>query len=95
MALISFKKHSRVLDVAHGSNLMKVLLESGIPVGSSCGGEGVCTKCLINIIRGANNLSPPNDREQVLRTQHKFADQMRVSCQTQVLGDIEIDADYW
>jgi ferredoxin len=29
------------------TNLMELLLDNGIPVASSCNGEGVCLKCLL------------------------------------------------
>lgn len=74
---------------------MKCLTDNEIPVASSCGGEGVCTKCLLTIVEGKENLSPPNETENDLRDIHDFARNERVSCQTEVLGDIKIDAGYW
>lgn len=29
------------------TNLMEILLDNGIPVASSCNGEGACLKCLV------------------------------------------------
>ncbi len=64
MPLISLsKKIAPSLKVAKGSNLMKSLLEAGLPVASSCDGDGVCAKCRIQIVEGAENLSSENDVE--------------------------------
>jgi Na+-transporting NADH:ubiquinone oxidoreductase subunit NqrF len=35
-------------DLPAGLSLMNFLIANGITVASSCGGEGVCKKCLVN-----------------------------------------------
>lgn len=96
-AQISFlddKKHASFM-VLRGSMLMDSLLAHGLPVASSCGGEGICSKCRIQILQGQENLSIESKFEKKLRLSNKIADDYRISCQTQVLGDIKIHADYW
>lgn len=95
MPLISFKKNHVPYEVASGANLMKSLLDAGLPVASSCDGDGVCAKCKIQIIEGAENLSAENDTEQFLKEKDNLAKNIRISCQTEVLGDITVDASYW
>jgi 2Fe-2S ferredoxin len=93
---IQFSRGGRApLEVPAGSTLMTVLLDAGLPVASSCRGDGVCAKCRIQIPEGRKNLSPENDLEKHLRERHGFDKIERVSCQVQVLGDITIDASYW
>jgi 2Fe-2S ferredoxin len=77
------------------SNLMKSLLQQGVPVASSCGGEGICGKCRLLVIEGAEHLSEKNDVEKFLCESMSLKPQERVSCQTQVLGDVKVDAGYW
>ena len=74
---------------------MQALLDASIPVASSCKGDGVCAKCRIDIIEGQKNLSTENERELFLRERHAVPKSQRISCQTEVLGDITIDASYW
>jgi ferredoxin, 2Fe-2S len=95
MAQISFAKSRPSIDVADGSNLMRALLNNGIPVASSCNGDGVCTKCRIKIISGKENLSPETDLEKDLRDIHDIPNSERISCQTTVNGPITVDATYW
>lgn len=95
MPTIRFLKKKPEVTVEAGANLMQALLDHQVPVASSCGGEGVCTKCLIKVIEGKENLSPPNETENDLREIHDFPKNERISCQTQVLGDITIDTTYW
>lgn len=95
MPKIEFMKNRPPLTVPHGANLMKVLLAGGLPVASSCHGQGVCSKCRIRILAGAENLSPENEFERSLRERLHVPHDMRISCQTEVLGDILIDTTYW
>jgi 2Fe-2S ferredoxin len=95
MPKITFAKSQSPIEVPVGAQLMQSLMDAGLPVASSCGGEGVCCKCLIKIIEGKENLSPITELEADLKEIHDFGRNERVSCQTQVLGDIKVDADYW
>ena len=95
MPKISFLKNRSPIEVAQGAELMKTLLDAGIPVASSCSGDGICAKCKITIIEGLDHLSPENDAEQFLKTRHKLPTNVRISCQTFVQGDITIDTSYW
>ena len=95
MPWIKFKKKYPPLEVKEGAYLMAALLRNGIPVASSCLGKGVCSKCRIEIIAGKEFLSLESEAEKNLRVRNKITDNLRISCQTQVYGDIEIDATYW
>lgn len=96
MPLISFKKNIRApVDVPTETVLMTALLDAGLPVASSCDGDGVCAKCKIVIVEGREHLSPENETEAFLRDANNLAKDIRISCQTRVLGDITVDATYW
>ncbi len=74
---------------------MEALLKGGLPVASSCSGDGVCAKCRIQIVSGAENLTVENETEKFLRETKKVPADSRISCQVQVMGDITVDASYW
>lgn len=96
MPVISFaKKHRPEIHVESGTNLMKALLAAEVPVASSCNGDGVCAKCRLQIHQGMANLSPMNDTEKFLKEKFQLKSNQRISCQTSVLGDVEVDASYW
>lgn len=95
MPQIRFRKNRPPLEVPPGSNLMNALLEGGLPVASSCRGDGICAKCRIEIVEGRENLSPENERERFLRDRHDIPRPERISCQVQVHGDITVDTSYW
>ncbi|MNL31891.1 2Fe-2S ferredoxin-5 [compost metagenome] len=94
MSVISFKKRAPI-EVPEGTNLMRALLDAGLPVASSCNSDGVCGKCKIRILSGMENLNRPNDTEEFLKEAHNVDKDVRISCQVEVLGDITVDASYW
>lgn len=100
MPWIHFRKPRPPIEVQAGTPLMQALLASGIPVASSCRGDGICAKCRIEIVKPtgpetAKSLSPENDDEKFLRERHNLSSTERISCQTLVLDDITIDTTYW
>jgi ferredoxin, 2Fe-2S len=95
MPKISFSKPFSPVEVAPGANLMQSLLAAGVPVASSCYGDGVCGKCRLQVIAGGENLSPEGDLEKILKDRYRLGKEMRISCQTAVNGDVTVDAGYW
>ncbi len=95
MPKIHFLKSRPSLEVSQGAPLMQALLDHGLPVASSCGGDGVCAKCRIEVIEGQKNLSPEGTKEAILREKHIFTKNERVSCQVTINGDIKINTSYW
>jgi 2Fe-2S ferredoxin len=95
MPWIRFIKNIPAIEVESGVNLMRALLDAGLPVASSCHGDGVCAKCRIQVISGAENLSRINPLEQNLRDRLRIPGDKRISCQTAVLGDVVVDTGYW
>ncbi|MBC7371450.1 MAG: (2Fe-2S)-binding protein [Bdellovibrionaceae bacterium] len=95
MPKIHFKKNRSSIEVAVGANLMKSLLNAGLPVSSSCNSDGVCAKCGIRVVEGMQNLSAPHDTELFLKEKNNVRADFRISCQTQILGDIVVDTGYW
>ncbi len=94
VSFINSNKH-KSFEVEQNTPLMYALLNQGLPVASSCHGKAVCSKCRIRIVSGQENLSPETDLETELRKKNKISAEFRISCQTIVIGDITVDAEYW
>jgi ferredoxin len=67
--------------------LLDVARRAGAPIGNSCGGIGVCNRCRVRIVDGADNLTP--------RTRFESDAEQRLACQAIVLGDCTITTSYW
>lgn len=90
MTIIKFVKENKEIDASLGSNLRFKAQENNIDlytfVGklSQCGGYGQCGTCVVDIIAGAENLSPRTAvEEKMLR---KRPSSCRLACQTLVQG---------
>ena len=95
MPAIGFTKNRPAIVVEDGTNLMQALLKNGVPVASSCGGEGVCAKCRIEIMNGRTSLSAETELEIYLRERHGLGKAERIACQVSIHGDVTVDAPYW
>jgi ferredoxin len=92
MPTVEFLNEGRKVDCGQYANLRKVALLHGVGVYKgidqkiNCQGNGLCGTCIVEIVEGAENLSPRTRREK-LRLKGKPANR-RLSCQCQVMGDV-------
>jgi ferredoxin len=80
------KTDETVLDVARRAN---------VPLGNSCGGIGVCSRCKVRLVAGAENLTPPTSVETRFAAARGFAADERMACQAVVTGECEVTTSYW
>ncbi|NJM98106.1 MAG: (2Fe-2S)-binding protein [Phormidesmis sp. RL_2_1] len=95
MALIKFVKENKEIDAALGSNLRFKAQENNIDIYTfvgkltQCGGYGQCGTCVVDIVSGAENLSPRTAvEEKMLR---KRPSSCRLACQTIIQGPASIE----
>ncbi len=76
------------VEAQDGEVILHIALDNGIPMEHACGGNGFCTTCMCKVKEGMNNLSPRNDREENMGIVN---DPERLSCQSQVHGDVTVE----
>ena len=79
------------LTVESGKNLMDALIEGGLPVASSCLGEGICSKCAVKMTPQGT----PNELETRTMERNKQPKDMRLCCQVFVDHDLTVETTYW
>lgn len=93
------KPHLKPLQVSEADskekNLMQLLLAVNIPVASSCNGDGICSKCRVQVISGKENLNSESELETRTKIKNKVIKDERLSCQVFLNGDVTIDTLYW
>jgi ferredoxin len=85
----------QVLECDRGANLRQVLLDNRINLYNgnakliNCHGIGSCGTCAVEI---EGEVSAPNWRDRTRRSlpPHSPAKNLRLACQTQVLGDVKL-----
>ena len=75
-----------VLDVAR---------RAAVPLGNSCGGVGVCARCRVRMLEGAENVTPPTAIETRFGSARGFGPDERMACQAVVTGDCTVTTTYW
>lgn len=95
LAKIKFVKEDKEVVAAVGVNLRQKALENGIDLYTfkgkltNCGGYGQCGTCIVNVVEGAEYLSPKTDFE--VRKLKRKPDTYRLSCQAMVNGPVSIE----
>lgn len=94
MVRIKFVKEGKEIEAAPGANLRFKAQEHNIDIYTfmaklmQCGGYGQCGTCVVDIVEGANNLSPRTAvEEKMLR---KRPSSCRLACQVTVNGPISV-----
>ena len=76
----------KTVEVEQNRPLLGALTAQGIYIKSSCGGKGNCSDCLVKIVSGEDNLSPPTFEELKLLGNVFHLTKERLSCQTTCEG---------
>lgn len=80
---------------AHGTTVLAIVRRAGLPLASGCGSEGLCGRCGVRVIAGASALSPETELEARIKARNRVDPVLRLACQANVEGDVEITASYW
>ena len=78
-----------------GTTLLDAALRAGLPIARSCGADGVCAKCGLVIVAGAEHLSAEGADEARIKQRNRVDAEMRLACRAKVQGDVTATAHYW
>ncbi len=92
MPKITLKQKNLTFNALAGENLMLYLQSQGVPVASSCLGDGICGKCRMKI---SGDLPAPSALEKETLQRNKASAGDRLSCQIQIESDLEAETTYW
>ncbi|HSP15975.1 MAG TPA: 2Fe-2S iron-sulfur cluster-binding protein [Thermoanaerobaculia bacterium] len=85
----------RTAEAKDNETILDVGRRAGAPIGNSCGAIGVCARCSVRVLSGAENLTPPTEIEARVAQRRKLDSDERLACQAVVLGNCEITTTYW
>lgn len=94
MTTIKFLKENQEVVVANGANLRLKAIENRIDIYTfigkmtNCGGYGQCGTCIVEIVDGMENLSPPTETEKSKLKKKPVS--YRLACQTLVNGVVTV-----
>lgn len=92
---VTFVPLGRSAQARPDETVLDVARSVGAPLGNSCGGTGVCARCRVTVLSGADSLSPPTTIEERVVVQRGLAANERLACQAVVIGDCSVTTGYW
>lgn len=93
--IVTFTPLARTAEARPDETLLDVARRASVPLGNSCGAVGICARCKVRVVTGAENLSPPTSVEVRFGTARGFAEDERMACQAVVRGACEVTTTYW
>lgn len=93
--VVTFTPLGLAAQALENESVLDVARRAGVPLGNSCGGVGVCTRCKVRVVCGSENLSPPTAIELRFGTSRGFLPGERMACQSVVSGDCSVTTTYW
>ena len=85
------------IEVEHGSNLRRTLLNhklspyNGLAAQLNCRGMGTCGTCSVKVCSGEVSPKTSVEKWRLNFPPHRERNGLRLSCQCQVLSDLEIE----
>jgi uncharacterized 2Fe-2S/4Fe-4S cluster protein (DUF4445 family) len=85
---VDFEPIGRRVPANRGDSLLEAAQRGGIVLNATCGGEGVCGRCIIQVVAG--EVSPPNFGEIAELGEADTQLGWRLACQTEIQGDVRV-----
>ncbi len=86
---IEFQPRGLRIDCVHPTNGLDAARQAGINLSAVCGGEGICGKCVIQLLTCVKDLKP-SEIEQKYLSPEKLDQGYRLACQTTLDSDVKI-----
>jgi adenylate cyclase len=90
MPLLDVLPDHQTINVVEGQTILQATLAHGIPHPHACGGQAKCTTCRVIVLHGLDQCSPRTEAEQQLDIRLQLPAQVRLACQTTLLGDVQV-----
>lgn len=89
---VKIKINDQEVEIEKGRSVLAASMKGGIKHMHLCGGRGLCSTCRVRVVEGGEHLSPMETYELVsLRGHLSFAVNVRLACQTKVMGPARVE----
>ncbi len=85
MCTVQFLPHQKSVTVANGTSVIRAAMAAGVHINASCGGQGSCGRCRIQITSG-NVEGGVSDRIEPEEIEKGF----RLACLAKIVGDVTV-----
>jgi adenylate cyclase len=93
---IRFIPSGRTLEIASEEmTLLEATRAVDLPIASSCGENGACARCGLEILEGGENLADETERERIIKERNRIDPELRLACRVRPRGQLTVRAPYW
>jgi ferredoxin len=92
---VRFEPSALVARVPSGTTLLEAARSVGLPVASACGADGVCARCGMQILAGAESLGAETEREVTIKQRNRIDAELRLACRVRITAPLTATASYW
>ena len=92
---IRFEPSQREVQVPAGTTLIEAAQRAGLPIASTCGADGACGRCGLEILAGGETLSEATACEVTIKRRNAVDEHLRLACRITVSADLVVTAQYW
>lgn len=89
-AKVIFEPSGAAGMVACGTRLLDAAAQLRVSLRQVCGGNANCTTCRVQVLAGADFLSPAEDKERNRLPESRLTQGWRLSCQALVKGPVKV-----
>ena len=93
--VVTFTPLGTTAEARENETVLDAARRAGAPLGNSCGGIGICARCRVRVVAGAENLASPTSVELRVSRERGLASDERLACQAVVVGECEVTTAYW
>lgn len=93
--LVHFPTRDRSVRVPVGTPLIDAVREAGLPIARSCGGEGLCGRCGVQLLDGGAAVTAEAPDEARSKERNRIDPALRLACRVRVRADLAVAAPYW
>jgi ferredoxin len=86
MPKVVFLNEGRRAEVPAGTTVLAAADALRVAIGRVCGGGGTCSTCRVEVVAGAENLSPIEENEIA----YELGPNVRLACQARISGDVGV-----
>jgi ferredoxin len=92
---VRFEPAGIEVRVARGSTLLDAARRAGLPLASACGAEGLCARCGLEVLEGAEALGAEGEDERRSKQRNRIDPRQRLACRAVLGADARVRASYW
>lgn len=92
---VRFEPFGREVRVLRGTTLLDAARSAGLPLASSCGADGLCARCAVEILDGEAKLGAEGEDERRAKRRNRVDARQRLACRVILSADARVRASYW